>query len=125
MLDFAEKYSATFFDIEDVEWSDCGELCTFDVLVDEFGLLTKPLKQLVGIVRGADINHHDFAPEAAGLLAASLGLSGMYRDDLAQLNTGMALYSAFYRWCRMRLMTAMVGHPPPASTHLDAEQAFD
>ena len=63
VLDFAEKYSATFFDIEDVEWFDCGELCTFDVLVDEFGLLTKPLKQLAGIVRGADINHHDIAPK--------------------------------------------------------------
>lgn len=98
--DVAEEYSATPFDIEDVHWSHRGELCTFDVMVDEFGLATKPLKQLAGIVRGADTNRHDIAPEAAGLLAASLGLSRMYRDDLAQLNAGMALYDAFYRWCR-------------------------
>jgi hypothetical protein len=39
-------------------------------------------------------------PEAAGLLAASLGLSRMYADDLAQLEAGFALYDAFYRWCR-------------------------
>jgi hypothetical protein len=39
--------------------------------------------------RGADTNKHDLAPEAAGLLAASLGLSRMFRDDLQQLDAGM------------------------------------
>ena len=34
------------------------------------------------------------------LLAASLGLSRMYDDDLKQLEAGIALYDAFYRWCR-------------------------
>jgi hypothetical protein len=24
----------------------------------------------------------------------------MFRDDLAQLEAGMLLYDAFYRWCR-------------------------
>ncbi len=43
---------------------------------------------------------HELAPESAGLLAASLGLSRMYRDDLQQLDAGMALYDAFYRWAR-------------------------
>jgi hypothetical protein len=40
------------------------------------------------------------APECAGLLAASLGLSRMYSDDLEQLEAGIALYDAFYRWAR-------------------------
>jgi hypothetical protein len=39
-------------------------------------------------------------PEAAGLLAASLGLSRMFADDLQQLEAGMLIYDAFYRWCR-------------------------
>ena len=55
---------------------------------------------LATIVRGADTNRHDLAPETAGLLAASLGLSRMYRDDLEQLKAGMALYDAFFRWAR-------------------------
>ena len=50
------------------------------------------------IVRGADTARPDLAPEAPGLLAASLGLSRMYPDDLAQLEAGMVLYDAFYRW---------------------------
>ncbi|MEL7527685.1 MAG: chromate resistance protein ChrB domain-containing protein, partial [Pseudomonadota bacterium] len=55
---------------------------------------------LATIVRAADTNRHDLAPEAAGLLAASLGLSRMYKDDLRQLEAGMGLYDAFYRWAR-------------------------
>jgi rhodanese-related sulfurtransferase len=98
----AERFSATPFDIEgdDVFWSHRGELCTFDVMVEEFGLSIEPLKHLATIVRGADTARPDLAPEVHGLLAASLGLSRMYADDLAQLEAGLLLYDAFYRWCR-------------------------
>lgn len=96
----AERFGATPFDVEDVFWSHRGELCTFDVMVEEFGLSSQPLSHLAMIVRGADTSRHDLAPEAAGLLAASLGLSRMFTDDLEQLEAGMMLYDAFYRWCR-------------------------
>ncbi|UUX49658.1 sulfurtransferase/chromate resistance protein [Nisaea acidiphila] len=96
----AEHFGATPFDIQDVFWSHRGELCTFDVMVEEFGLVTEPLLRLSTIVRAADTDRHDLAPQAAGLLAASLGLSRMYKDDLRQLEAGMLLYDAFYRWSR-------------------------
>ncbi len=98
----AQRFGAAPFDIEgeDVFWSHRGERCTFDVMVEEFGLATEPLLRLAVIVRGADTGRPDLVPEAAGLLAASLGLSRMYADDLEQLEAGMALYDAFYRWCR-------------------------
>ncbi len=96
----AERFGATPFDVEGAFWSHRGELCTFDVMLDELGLRTEPLDRLALIVRGADTARLDLAPEAAGLLAASLGLSRIYRDDLAQLEAGMALYDAFYRWAR-------------------------
>ena len=88
------------FDIEGVFWSHRGQRCTFDTIVDELGLQTPPLAKLAAIVRAADTDQLDLAPEAAGLLAASLGLSRMYSDDLEQLAAGMALYDAFYRWAR-------------------------
>ncbi|MBN4066192.1 MAG: sulfurtransferase [Hyphomicrobiales bacterium] len=100
VLNVADRFSATPFDVEDVFWSHRGETCTFDTMVEEFGLDLEPLKQLATIVRGADTDRHDLAPQAAGLLAISLGLSRMYRDDLQQLNAGMGLYDAFYRWAR-------------------------
>ncbi len=100
VLAVAERFDATPFDVEDVFWSHRGDACTFDTMIGEFELSTEPLARLATIVRGADTNRHDLAPEAAGLLAASLGLSRMFRDDLAQLDAGMLLYDAFYRWCR-------------------------
>jgi rhodanese-related sulfurtransferase len=96
----ADRFNATAFDIENTQWSHRGELCTFDVMVEEFGLGTEALLRLATIVRAADTARLDLAPEAAGLLAASLGLSRMYADDLKQLDAGMLLYDAFYRWCR-------------------------
>jgi rhodanese-related sulfurtransferase len=95
-----ERFGATPFDIEDVFWSHRGDRCTFDIMVEEFGLGSQPLLHLATIVRAADTARPELAPEAAGLLAASLGLSRMYSDDLLQLDAGMLLYDAFYRWCR-------------------------
>jgi rhodanese-related sulfurtransferase len=95
-----EKFAAAPFDIEGVFWSHRGELCTFDVMIEELGLAAPPLKRLATIVRAADTARLDLAPEAPGLLAASLGLSRMYSDDLEQLEAGLNLYDAFYRWCR-------------------------
>jgi rhodanese-related sulfurtransferase len=100
VLGVAERFGATPFDVEDVFWSHRGDRCSFDTMIEEFALSLAPLERLATIVRAADTNRHDLAPEAAGLLAASLGLSRMYRDDLAQLEAGMLLYDAFYRWAR-------------------------
>lgn len=96
--EIANRFAATPFDIEGVFWSHRGEFCSFDVMLKEFELETEPLLALAEIVRGADTNRHDLAPQCAGLLAASLGLSRMYKDDLEQLEAGMGLYDAFYRW---------------------------
>ena len=102
VLDVAKRFDGEAFDIDNagVFWSHRGELCTFDVMVQELGLSTEPLLRLATLVRGADTGRPDLAPEAAGLLAASLGLSRIYADDLEQLDAGMLLYDAFYRWCR-------------------------
>jgi rhodanese-related sulfurtransferase len=100
VMGVAERYEAAPFDIEGVFWSHRDDLCTFDVMLSEIGLTIPALDRLATIVRGADTAQLDLAPEAAGLLAASLGLSRMYSDDLEQLNAAMPLYDAFYRWAR-------------------------
>src|SRR5262245_9224149 len=58
-----ERFGAAPFDIENVFWSHRGPLCTFDVMVEEFGLATQPLLRLATIVRGADTARPDLAPE--------------------------------------------------------------
>ncbi|KFI25498.1 MULTISPECIES: chromate resistance protein ChrB domain-containing protein [Haematobacter] len=96
----AETFGAAPYDIDGVFWSHRGETCTFDTLIAEFDLSIPALDRLATIVRGADTARPDLAPECAGLIAASLGLSRMHVADLEQLEAGMALYDAFYRWCR-------------------------
>lgn len=97
----ADRFGAAPFDVEGAFWSHRAELCTFDVMVEEFGLSgIESLRRLCAIVRGADTAHPEIAPQAAGLLAISLGLSRMYSDDLEQLEAGMVVYDALYRWCR-------------------------
>ena len=96
----AERFKAAPFDVDDTFWSHRADGCTFDTMLEVLDLKSAPLLQLAKIVRGADTAKLDLTPQSAGLLAASLGLSRMYRDDLEQLQAGLALYDAFYRWCR-------------------------
>ena len=100
VVNVADLLGGMPFDIEGVFWSHRDETCTFDTMLAEFGLSTPALDRLATIVRGADTARPELAPEVPGLLAASLGLSRMYADDLDQLEAGMGLYDAFYRWCR-------------------------
>jgi rhodanese-related sulfurtransferase len=96
----ASRFDAIPFDVTDVAYSHRGAECTFDALLDDFGLHTQALDRLALVIRGADTDRHDLAPQAAGLLAVSVGLSRLYRDDLDQLAAGMGVYDALYRWAR-------------------------
>jgi rhodanese-related sulfurtransferase len=96
----AKRFTATPFDNGDGIWNDRGDACTFDVMLEEFNLKTKPLSRLAAIVRGADTGLPDLTPQSGGLLAISLGYSRMFKDDVAQLDAAMPVYDALYRWCR-------------------------
>lgn len=96
----AERFGAIPFDIDGVPFSHRGERCSFDALLDDFSLHCEALDRMAVVIRAADTDRHELAPQAAGLLALSVGLSRMYRDDLAQLEAGMAMYDALYRWAR-------------------------
>jgi rhodanese-related sulfurtransferase len=98
--DVAEETGAIPFDIEGVFYSHRGESCTFDTMIEAFGLGDPALIHLARIVRAADTARLDIEPQAAGLLALSLGLSAIEDDDLRQLEKGMTLYDALYGWCR-------------------------
>jgi rhodanese-related sulfurtransferase len=88
------------YDIPDVPVSHVGEECSFDTLLKIAGLAEwPPLKKLAAIVRGADNARLDLAPEAAGLLAISLGLSDLAGDDdHAMLRHAFVVYDGLYAW---------------------------
>jgi rhodanese-related sulfurtransferase len=88
------------YDIPGVTVTHRGEDCSFDTILKMAGLADwPPLAKLADIVRGADNARMDLAPEAAGLLATSLGLSHLAGDDdHAMLRHAFVVYDGLYAW---------------------------
>lgn len=97
----AAELGAVPFDIEGADFSHDGDRCSFDAFLARFGVEDAALAHLAAIVRGADTGRPDLAPEAAGLLACSLGISALAGDDHGTLERGFALYDALYAWRRL------------------------
>jgi rhodanese-related sulfurtransferase len=95
----ADKFDAIPFDVPDVAFTHTDGRCTFDAVLDHFNLRTPALDRLSRVIRAADTDDTS-VPEAAGLLAMSVGLSRLFSDDQAQLEAALPLYDALYRWAR-------------------------
>jgi len=96
----ARESGAVPYDVEGVELSHEGPLCSFDAFLTKYKLGDPSLAALASIVRGADTDRLDTAPQCAGLLAVSLGLSRIFQDDHEQLRHGFVVYDALYAWLR-------------------------
>jgi rhodanese-related sulfurtransferase len=101
VFEVAATSGATAYDIPGAEpFSHDGELCSFDAFLKVYGIENRALDALALIVRGADTARLELTPQSPGLLAVSLGLSSIYADDHAMLESGMTVYDALYAWCR-------------------------
>lgn len=100
VLSTAKETGATPYDIPGVEMGHEGEMCSFDAFIKKYKLTDPALRQLATIVRGADTDRLDLAPQAAGLLAISQGLSRNFSNDHEMLRHGMIIYDALYSWCK-------------------------
>jgi hypothetical protein len=100
VLRVAQETGATPYDVPGVEFTHVGEACSFDTFLQRYDLKDPALAAMAVIVRGADTSRLDLAPQAAGLLAISLGLSRNFSDDHEMLKHGFVMYDALYSWCR-------------------------
>ena len=99
--DVAKARDAIPYDVAGVHFTHEGPLCSFDAFIRHYRLGGDPaLVRLALIVRAADTDRLDLAPQAAGLLAVSHGLSRIFADDHEMLKHGSVLYDALYAWCR-------------------------
>ncbi|MBL8486624.1 MAG: chromate resistance protein [Rhodocyclaceae bacterium] len=99
VMGVAAATGAVPYDVPGVEFGHHGDRCSFDAFLARYGLEDPALAKLAAIVRAADCDRLAEAPEAAGLLAISRGLSLNFADDHAMLRQGMVVYDALYAWC--------------------------
>lgn len=95
----AAETGAVPYDIKGAELGHHGDDCSFDAFMRKYELQDPVLDKLALIVRAADTGRPDLAPEAAGLLAISAGLSLNFSDDHEMLRQGMVIYDALYAAC--------------------------
>jgi hypothetical protein len=100
VFDKALELYAIPYDIEGAEYSHNGDQCSFDYIVKKHGLTDPAIIKLADIVRAADTDRFELAPQAAGLWAISAGLSHTIADDHQMLEVGLKLYDALYAWAK-------------------------
>jgi rhodanese-related sulfurtransferase len=100
VLGEAKRLGAVAYDIAGAPITHHGEACSFDAVLRAFDLQEPALQALASIVRGADTGRLDLAPQSAGLLAISRGLSRLHPNDHRMLETALPVYDALYAWCR-------------------------
>ncbi len=111
----ARETGAIPYDVDGVELSHEGPLCSFDAFLVKYNLQDQALAELAKIVRGADTDRLDLTPQCAGLLAISLGLSQLFLDDHEQLQHGFVVYDALYAWLREARLERHTWNPQRAA----------
>lgn len=100
VLNRAQEFNAIPYDLPGVEYTHEGVYCTFDFIVKKHEITDPAILQIARIIRGADTDRFELAPQAAGLWAISAGLSYNYIDDSEMLSIGMKIYDALYSWAK-------------------------
>lgn len=103
VLAVAEKEGAIPFDTPGADLQHRNNLCTFDVLIDEYKLQDKGLLRLAKIVNAADTDNLQNDEIAAGLEAIAVGFGLRFPDDFENLKRQFEVYDALYAWCRLKV----------------------
>jgi hypothetical protein len=108
VLTVAREQQAQSFDAPGAEFDHRDGRCTFEVLIDHYGLDRDPaLMRLAAIVHAADIDsevHTD--PLGPGLLAIGVGGLDVEADDHRLLDRASFVYDALYAWSAQQVAGA-------------------
>ena len=101
VLEVAEKEGAIPFDTPGAKLHHRAELCTFDVIIQEYQLTDPALLRMARIINAADPDRLEADPLAAGLEAIAVGYGLRYPDDHESIERQFEVYDALYAWCRL------------------------
>jgi len=104
LLDAALIQQAIPFDaprIPEVKLNHRGDKCSFEAIIDDYGLKSPGLVRLALIVRSADVKGQEsVAAEGIGLRAIAEGFAAMQLSDEERLARGFPIYDALYEYAR-------------------------
>ena len=107
VLEVADREGASSYDAPGARYTHRDGLCSFEVLVEEYGIEDAAVRLLARIVHGADVAvDRDATPQSRGLLAVAEGFYLLELGDHRQLELSLPVYDALYAWCRSEVAAA-------------------
>ena len=101
VLDYAERESAISFDTPGAKYTHRDGKCSFETLVEEYGITDPAIALVARIVHGADVSdERDVTPQSRGLEAIADGFALLELDDQRQLELELPVYDALYAWAQ-------------------------
>ncbi len=101
VLEYAAREGATSFDAPGATYTHRDGKCTFEVIVDAFGIHDPAIPLVARVVHGADVAEDGNAtPQSPGLMAIADGFSFLELDDQRQLELELPVYDALYAWAQ-------------------------
>jgi len=99
-----EETGAIPFDAPGAELGHHDGKCSFEAIIEKYGLTDPALIRLAKIVHAADIaSDLKSDPIAPGLEAIATGFGLIIPDDQANLEEQFVVYDALYAWCRLQI----------------------
>ena len=94
---YVQQKNEVRFDMFEAEFTHDGDLCTFEVLVERFGLTDPALRPIAEIVHDVDVKDAKYGrEEAPGVGQVVAGIAAAHADDEARLERGSALFEDMY-----------------------------
>jgi hypothetical protein len=104
VLDYAEREGAISFDAPGAKFTHRAGKCSFEILIDEYGITDPAITILAQIVHGADVSEdRDVTPQSRGLEAIAEGFALLDLDDQRQLELELPVYDALFAWAQQEV----------------------
>jgi hypothetical protein len=107
LLQLAAAENATPFDaprLTEVKLNHRGNRCSFEAILEDYGLTDPALQWLGLIVRAADVKGQESAAvEGLGLRAIAHGFASLGLSDEERLAREFPVYDALYEFCRRQV----------------------
>jgi hypothetical protein len=101
VLEVADREGASSYDAPGARYTHRDGLCSFEVLIEDYGIDDAAVQLLARIVHGADVaEDRDATPQSRGLLAVAEGFHLLELGDHRQLELSLPVYDALYAWCK-------------------------